>query len=812
VNNTRSSEADILELLLESGKAIASEINLETLVQKITDIGTGITGARFGAFFYNTIGSSGEKYVLYTISGVPREAFSKFPMPRNTKIFNPTFQGTGTVRFDDVTAQPHYAQNPPYHGMPKGHLPVRSYLATPVISPGTGEVIGGLFFGHPEPGVFTEKSEKLIEGIAAQAAIAMGNAKLFEEKKTAEARQKEVTAQYESIFRASSDSIIIYDENGFIQEANPAASKIHGYSHAELLHMHAGMLFKNPEDFTVLKEIAFSGRQYQGVNERIKKDGTIFRAHFLGYQFMFRGKPHVLSMVRENISLYAQTELQHSENLAQIITNVSPIALWMTDTEGNNIYVNQTWLDWVGGTIDEQHGDGWLKAIHPDDVETTNQKFRESFALRKVFHIDFRIIRRTGETRWCSTFGTPYFSKEGNFGGFAGSLTDITERKHAEEQLESQNALVNTITNNTRQAIFLLNEQQYCTYLNPAAEAMTGYTLAELQEKPLHYYIRHTYPDGKHFPIEESEIDNAFATKKQTKGEAVFIRKNGEFFPVAFISSPIIKNELVAGTLLETREISEEKRLQAELNIQQEKAMALLEEKVRERTAELEKMNYELLQFTSVASHDLKEPVRKVAIFSSRLKDMVKVENEEFNKHLDIIINSSRRMVSLIDDLLSFSRLSHSEEGFAKVDLNASVKQIVYDLQLAIEEKQASIQIEKLPVVTGVARQLEQVFQNLIHNSLKFSMPGRPVSITIRAVLQNNQHIIIYEDNGIGFPQEFADKIFQVFERLHSKERYEGTGIGLAIVKKIVELHNGTITAQGEEGVGAVFRIALPVR
>lgn len=806
-----SSDSNVLELLLESGKAIASEIDLETLVQKITDIATEITGARFGAFFYNVINSSGEKYVLYTISGVAREAFSKFPMPRNTKIFDPTFQGKGIVRYDDVTSQSHYGQNPPYHGMPKGHLPVRSYLAAPVIAPGTGEVIGGLFFGHPEVAVFTERSERLLEGITAQAAIAMGNAKLFEEKKAAEMRQKEVSQQYESIFRASSDSIIIYDENGYIQEANPAASRIHGYSHEELLTMHAGMLFKNPEDFTILKEIAFAGRQYQGANERIKKDGTVFHAHFVGYQFMFRGKPHVLSMVRDHTSLHMIDALKRSEEFAQIITTVTPAALWMTDANGRNVYVNQTWLDWMGGDLTDYHEDGWLNAVHEADRGQAKAQFRLAFERRKAFNHDFRIIRRSGELRWCTTYGTPYFSNDGSFGGFAGSLTDITERKQAEEELAVQNALINTITTNTLQAMFLLDEKQYCTYMNPAAETMTGYKQQELTEKPLHYYIRHTYPDGRHFPIEESEIDAAFRLKQQFRGEGVFIRKNGQFFPVAFIASPVIKNGLVVGTLLESREITEEKRLQQEVRIQQEKAMSHLEQKVKERTAELEKTNDELLQFTSIASHDLKEPVRKVSIFSSRLKEMAKVDDEAFNRYLENIINSSSRMVTLIDDLLEFSRLSHTDVTTMPVDLNKCIEQITFDLQLAMEEKQATIRVGKLPVIPGADRQLQQIFQNLIQNSLKFAVPGRPPVISINATIEGHEHVIVYEDNGIGFRQEYADRMFKVFERLPHKERYEGTGIGLAIVKKIVELHHGSISAIGKEGEGARFTIRLPM-
>jgi two-component system CheB/CheR fusion protein len=172
-------ETRILQLLKDTGSAIASQLNLESLVQLVTDAGTKLSGARFGAFFYNITNEEGESFLLYTLSGAPREAFDKFGLPRNTPIFNPTFRGEKVVRSKDITKDPRYGTMEPYHGMPKGHLPVRSYLAASVTSR-SGEVIGGLFFGHPEPGVFTERSERLILGVAAQAAIAIDNARLFE--------------------------------------------------------------------------------------------------------------------------------------------------------------------------------------------------------------------------------------------------------------------------------------------------------------------------------------------------------------------------------------------------------------------------------------------------------------------------------------------------------------------------------------------------------------------------------------------------------------------------------------------------------
>ncbi|HEU0185038.1 MAG TPA: ATP-binding protein [Blastocatellia bacterium] len=171
-------DAEIIETINRTGRAISAELNLQTVVQEVTDAATELVGARYGAFFYNVIDQNGESYMLYTLSGAPREAFANFPMVRNTALFGPTFRGERTIRIDDVKKDPRYGKNPPYRGMPPAHLPVRSYLAVPVVS--RTEVWGGLLFGHPEVGVFTERHERIVEGLAAQTAIAMDNARLYE--------------------------------------------------------------------------------------------------------------------------------------------------------------------------------------------------------------------------------------------------------------------------------------------------------------------------------------------------------------------------------------------------------------------------------------------------------------------------------------------------------------------------------------------------------------------------------------------------------------------------------------------------------
>jgi len=181
-------QAHVLALLDTTGKTIASQLDLQNVLQTVTDTATQLTGAKFGAFFYNIISDQGEAFLLYTLSGAPREAFEKFGLPRNTAIFNPTFTGKGVVRSPDITKDPRYGKMAPHHGMPKGHLPVRSYLAVPVISR-SGDVMGGLFFGHPDPDRFTERAEQLVVGVAAQATVAMDNARLYE------AAQREIASR-----------------------------------------------------------------------------------------------------------------------------------------------------------------------------------------------------------------------------------------------------------------------------------------------------------------------------------------------------------------------------------------------------------------------------------------------------------------------------------------------------------------------------------------------------------------------------------------------------------------------------------------
>ncbi len=229
-----------------------------------------------------------------------------------------------------------------------------------------------------------------------------------------------------------------------------------------------------------------------------------------------------------------------------------------------------------------------------------------------------------------------------------------------------------------------------------------------------------------------------------------------------------------------------------------------------EINAELEASNHDLQQFASVASHDLQEPLRKILIFSTMLRDKheLSARSEVF---LEKIIASSERMRTMITDILSYSRLSTNDSHFDRVDLGEIVAEIFEDYEILIKEKNAVFSIENLPRVEANRGQIKQVFQNLISNSLKFSRLNKPPVVKVSSCeVARNTYRITITDNGIGFDEQYREKIFSLFERLNTKDKFEGSGIGLAITKKIIDKHNGTITASSQAGEGASFVITLP--
>lgn len=322
------------------------------------------------------------------------------------------------------------------------------------------------------------------------------------------------------------------------------------------------------------------------------------------------------------------------------------------------------------------------------------------------------------------------------------------------------------------------------------------------------------------------------AVNKQKK----FISRGYESGGVDYITKPVDSDLLIlkVKTFLKLFEQQQELKnirdiLSKEIEIRKE-AEENLERKVAERTKELleknqelEFSNHELQQFTWVVSHDLKEPLRKIEIFTKIIKEKYLIDEEKAVDYADRTIGSAGRMAKLINDLMDYSRLS-SVVLPEKIELSNIIQEVLSDLEYVIDEKKAIIKLDDFPTLIGVPSQLRQVFQNLIGNALKFSKSDKAPIIEItseiisakdfesQAVSDGNYCRITVKDNGIGFDERYLDKIFVIFQSLNDRAAYEGTGIGLAIAKKIIEKHNGLITAKSELEIGSSFIIILPLK
>ena len=305
------------EIVNRLGAAVAAEQNLDIIVQTIVDGSVELTGAEFGAFFYNLVDQSGESYMLYSLSGVAREAFADFPMPRNTAVFAPTFGGEAIVRSDDIRQDPRYGRSAPHHGMPPGHLPVTSYLAVPVVSH-SGEVHGGLFFGHHLPGRFTVEHEKMMAGVAGHAAIAIDNARLHHKAQreiaartvaegelrqlnaTLEQRIEQRTEQIRSAFRELEQSerrfgllvqgvtdyaMCMLDAKGTVTNWNAGAERIKGYAAQEIVGRHFSCFYTEPDQQAGMPartiQVAATAGRFEAEGWRVRKDGTQFWASII---------------------------------------------------------------------------------------------------------------------------------------------------------------------------------------------------------------------------------------------------------------------------------------------------------------------------------------------------------------------------------------------------------------------------------------------------------------------------------------------------------------------------------------------------
>ncbi len=467
-----------------------------------------------------------------------------------------------------------------------------------------------------------------------------------------------------------------------------------------------------------------------------------------------------------------------------------------------------------------------------------------------VFHKDLFIEQ---QQRWYSMTVIKMMD------GFAATLIDITSKKRSEQKLRKNYNELIAVKDNLKRANEQLeskveertrelgaSEERFRLVASATNDALYDWTFVNdtvwLSEA---YYKLFGYEDRTAFsrrsmlfdllhPEDRLDVTSSLSEcinhgRKQWSKSYRFRKANGDY---AYILDRgyILHDEFgtpyrMLGSMFDVTELKIAEQKLATMNEQ-------LEHKVTERTYELEQINTalemsntDLQQFASVASHDLQEPLRKIQMFAKLIQEESETRSDGNLLHyVNKIISCSNRMRSLITDVLNYSRLSANENNYEQVDLSLLLREIIDDFELVIREKAAKIVVGDLPVIEAIPGLVRQVFQNLISNALKFSKPGVPPVVTIGAQslakrsfmsmpMQDGPYTsITIKDNGIGFDPQFSVNIFNIFQRLHSKDKYEGTGIGLAITKKIVEKHNGIIRADGREQEGAVFTLILPIK
>jgi PAS domain S-box-containing protein len=412
--------------------------------------------------------------------------------------------------------------------------------------------------------------------------------------------------------------------------------------------------------------------------------------------------------------------------------------------------------------------------------------------------------RKDGSKFWGSITITALHDDANDVIGFSKVTRDLTEKKINEDNLRlSEERYHQMIAEVQDYAIILLSVDGIIENWNVGAEKIKGYAASEVIGKKFDLFYTEEARNDK-LP---DKLLNVAREKGKATHEGWRVRKDGsKFWGTIVITALHGKDGKVIGFSKVTRDLTEKK---------------LAEEKVLAYTAELEIQNSELEQFAYVASHDLQEPLRKIQTFAELIQE--NYSNETFVKsYFEKLDRSAKRMAELVKSLLDYSRIAKDKAGMALVDLNVIVSEMEEDFELLIEEKRAVIHCEKLPDITGNRIQLGQLFSNLVGNSLKFSTDTPVINIRCAAVdkdqipdadttLNNGGYFkISVEDNGIGFEQKYEKIIFSLFQRLHGKQDYAGTGIGLSLCKRIAENHGGTIKANSSLGKGAQFDVYLP--
>jgi PAS domain S-box-containing protein len=512
-----------------------------------------------------------------------------------------------------------------------------------------------------------------------------------------------------------------------------------------------------------------------------------------------------------------QERLKESEEKLSIVIEASELGTWELNLITREIKYSDRYLEILGypNRIKLTHAE-LLQHLHPDDQKIRENAFREAF-LTGVLHYETRIIRKDQTLHWIEAKGKVFYDKQKRPSYVVGTVRDITDEKLFQQRLQQREHKFRLLADSMPQHVWTSDPAGNLNYFNRSVYDYTGLSASSLLEKK---WLEIVHPLD--LEATQKAWDKAIKTGEHFLFEHRFLRHDGEY---RWQLSRALPQHDESGNIQMWVGIS--------TDIQEQKAFASeLEKQVLQRTRELkkknmdlEKMNKELQSFAYISSHDLQEPLRKIQTFATRILEKEKhTLSENGLTYFAGMQRAAHRMQILIQDLLAYSKTNDTERVFKKTDLNEIITEVKADFKETLAMKNGTIELEEVCEANVIPFQIRQLFHNLLSNSIKFASKERPLHIKVRCELVKGEKLnlvvpfpekiychISISDNGIGFDPQYRERIFEVFQRLHGKEEYTGTGIGLAIVKKIVDNHNGIITATGGINEGATFNIYFPV-
>lgn len=623
---------------------------------------------------------------------------------------------------------------------------------------------------------------------------------ITERKQTQEALQNS-QQQLQALFDNALDAILVADDDGRYVDANPAACELLGSSKEALVGV-------SITEFANAESRADVQLAWQTFLEQGKQEGEfqLYRADRTTRSLEFRAKANCLpglhlSVLRDVTKRkQAQEALRVSEERFRSLSACSPVGIFLTDTQGNCTYNNPRWQAISGFTFEEALGTGWADAIHPDDRLQVMANWDVYTERGQDYFGEFRLQHPDGGVRWVCVRSSPMFSDENDLIGYVSTVEDITERKQAAAALQESKALLQAILDYSPTVIYLKDGQGRYILVNRQYETLIGVTQQQIMGKTDYDIFPKAMADVYHANDrkvleartalifeEDAPIDDQIRT--YLEGKFPLFDVDGNLYAICGIATDITD------------------RKQAASAIQQ------LNQTLENRVLQLQSANQELDSFSYSVSHDLRAPLRAMHGFSRVLVERYSTNLPTQAQHyIQRIHHNAWRMGELIDDLLTFSRLSRQPLSQQSIDPTTIVRQAIADLRDQQDNRQVEITIGQLAPCSADPALLKQVWMNLLTNALKFTSKQAVAQIEIGCQPSDGNAIYFIRDNGVGFEMQYAHKLFGVFQRLHSAEEFEGTGVGLAIVQRIVHRHGGLIWVEAAVDRGAAFYFTLALK